>query len=220
MGKIIALSGIDGSGKSTAGIFIKEYITNEKLKSPRYIITFNHFILKQILKLPIIKKITERKRSDVFDKNKNNKKKKLSILNRILLFFWRYLVYFDILIYVLYTKWFSKHIYIYDRYIHDFYVSFCLMGCKLPVYKWMVKIFPKPHIHFYFYAETEDLFFRINDSHSLTREDLENAKILFNNLFDNNSSIKRVNTSILNTGEVHKFLKKTLNQKKGDKQCL
>jgi len=159
MGILIALSGVDGSGKTTLGKIIMSYLEKKYKGRVRYVITFNHFLLKYILK----SQISKRKREEFLKHNFHHQK----LLNRILFFLWPYCVFVDNLLFVLYAKYLSRDIYIFDRYIHDFFVSFYHKGYVGDIFKLLIKLFPKPNIHIYTICSAETAKKRTEHTHNL-----------------------------------------------------
>ncbi len=187
MGIIIALSGVDGSGKTTIAKIIMDYL-KKKYKTKKikikYIITFDHFLLKYILRF----KISKKKRVEFLQCSFHEQR----LLNKVLFFLWPYCVFIDTLIFVLYAKYISEDIYIFDRYIHDFFVAFYRKGYVGNLFRILVKFFPKPDIHIYVSCRAETAKKRTENTHNLPITYFRECQNIYNTIVD--TSIIKINT--------------------------
>ena len=201
MGIIIALSGADGAGKTTWGSYIKKYLKESNYSRVKYIKTFDHFLIKYTKS----SKYVEERRSEYLDKSFNEQ----PISNKLFFRIWPYIVFIDNLLFVIYAKYVSKDVFIFDRFIHDHYVAFNLKGYVGRIFKLLIKIIPKPLVHLYIICDPEVAYERTKDTHNLPLDYFTECRAIYETV---NREKNIVNTN-LNTEKNRKKILSILEKK-------
>lgn len=140
--KTIAISGLDGSGKSTTTAQLSEALSRLNLKS-----VVVHFYY-QYLVLKVIQLLKRQTPPDELSRQKESVTKEVQHLASGKSKMWMAFVLFDAALqYMFYRTFMRKHIVVFDRYFHDYVVSFEFLKLKFPKER-LLRFFPRPDRHF------------------------------------------------------------------------
>lgn len=134
---IISFIGPDGSGKSTAIKYSKEYLIKNKI-SFKILYPFNYFLLRSLINFVNKKNLTGRGKKNPKTFNKN----------LFIKIFWPIFALIDAWIWFFYVKFSyrKKDMILCDRYFHDLYTAFDEFNLAfLFINKWYIKLIPKPN---------------------------------------------------------------------------
>lgn len=153
---IIALMGVDGSGKTTLSYLLKNLL-EKKNKKVLVVKVFDYLILRYFLK--VIKVLVNKKlKAHGFPAEKNKK---------LVFKLWPLVAYFDNLLFYLIKIWPLKFKYDYvicDRYFYDMAVSYSYLGFSTKwLYNLYIRIIPEPKYAFILDVNPEIAFRRAKE---------------------------------------------------------
>ena len=156
---IIALSGNDGSGKTTIAKKLVEIFRDLGFKVI-YKHEYEYAILRILFKLIGQNRIEKSRKEMIVEKKKNWK-----------YYLWPLLVWFDISLQYIYFKIFKrKSVIILDRYLYDHYMSFKYLEYLTRFTEWLYLHSPRPDIAIVLWVESEVAYERKKETHDYLLE--------------------------------------------------
>lgn len=152
--KTIAISGLDGAGKTTTIVELSELLTQMNVKFRTIHFYYNYIIIKVLkcLKKPAIQSDENRNKKSIATEQKHVQKGKSKL--------WVTFVILDAKIQYYFMRLISKnHVILFDRFFPDYLVSFDFLGIKYDRVK-LLNSFPKPDKYYLQIADYEVLYKR------------------------------------------------------------
>jgi len=196
----IAISGIDGSGKTTTIQNLSKILKSYNIKHTTIHFYYNYSILKIIKKIKQVFWFYKTKTLEELYSNsiKNEKKSKKNWKN----FLWKYFVIFDATLQYFFIKVFSiNKLIIFDRFFYDYKISWKFLWISFNE-KLFDKLLPSPNIWFLLFAPPDILYDRKPEH---TKDFFEECYREYQKVIKQNNLIA-IDTSIYDTKWVINFL--------------